>query len=90
MEGLPELSEKWDQLKELLRLDPEFQVRNPEAYELLFEQEATRGVYLPSFGIRILDNSHRSMVVFPQERQGVEAIFSDAFSSVWGTGSCRP
>lgn len=80
MEGVPELCEKWDQLKELLRLDPEFQVRNPEAYELLFEQEATRGVYLPSFGIRVLDNSHQSMEVFPRERQGVEGIFSDAFS----------
>jgi hypothetical protein len=69
-----------NQLKELLRLDPEFQVRNPEAYELLFEQGATSGVYFPSFGMRVLDNSHQSMVVFPRECQGVEAIVSDAFS----------
>lgn len=82
MESVPDLSNKWDQLKDLLRLDPEFQARNPDAYELLFEQEATRGVYLPSFGIRVLDNSHQSITVRRSKLQGVEhkGGFADAYS----------
>lgn len=79
---MPELADKWNRLRELLRLDPEFQVRNLEAYKLLFEREPTRGLYLPSFGIRILDNAHQSLTVSRRNLKGVEykGGFADAFS----------
>ena len=82
MERVPDLADRWDRLKELLRLDPDFQVRNPEAYELLFGQEPTRGVYLPSFGIRVIDNSHQSIAVRRPTLKSVEheGGFADAYS----------
>jgi hypothetical protein len=57
----PDIPERWTRLQDLLRRDPEFEARYPEAYNLLFEQEAAAGLYLPSFGVRILDYWPRTL-----------------------------
>src|SRR5215212_4044402 len=90
MGNVPEPPDKWDRLKELLRHEPEFEARYPEAYELLFEHEAACGVYLPSFRVRVLGNAHQAVAICRPELRGVnhEGGFADAYSfqsdGVWG------
>jgi hypothetical protein len=70
-------------LQQLLERQFEFQARYPEAFEILFPDEARRtdriGLLLPSFGIRTLFNEPRAHVV-PQDqwREG------DAYSYTQG------
>jgi hypothetical protein len=96
MERVTDSSAKWGRLRELLRHDPEFEARYPEAYELLFEREAACGIYLPSFGVRVLDNAHQSVAIRRQELREVdyEGGFADAYSfqrdGVWGHARIDP
>jgi hypothetical protein len=94
--SVPEPHDKWDRLKELLRHEPEFEARYPEAYDLLFEHEAACGVYLPSFGVRVLDNAHQTVAIRRPQLRGVdhEGGFADAYSfqsdGVWGPARIDP
>ena len=78
-----DLPEKWSRLRELLRSEPEFQARYPEAYELLFGREASAGLHLPSFAIRVLENEPGYWARANERLTGVkgyEGGFADAYS----------
>ena len=77
------LPEKWDRLKGLLRSDPEFQARFPEAFELLFDREAVAGLHLPTFGGRVLENEPSLWARSSERLMGVKGYdggFADAYS----------
>jgi hypothetical protein len=65
----------------------EFQARYPAAYEVLFQpSEATRGLPLPSFDVRILKNAPRASVVPAGWNQDLRIAqeSGDAFSVTFG------
>ena len=83
MDEASHLSRKWTRLQDLLCQDSEFEARNPEAYELLFGREPSVGIYLPTFGVRILGGIPQSFTVRRSELRGVEnheGGFADAYS----------
>jgi hypothetical protein len=83
---------RFRQLQELLRRHFEFEARFPAAYEILFPKQARRrdraGLYLPSFGIHVL-NSYPFSTVQSQdtERAGDAYTFTDnrVKRHPWGT-----
>jgi hypothetical protein len=83
---------KFRQLQELLRRHFEFEARFPAAYEVLFPKQARRrdraGLYLPSFGIHVL-NSYPFYTVQVQDTEwaGDAYTFTNnrAKRHPWGT-----
>ncbi len=83
---------RFRQLQELLRGQFVFEARYPSAYEVLFPDQARRrdraGLYLPSFGIHVL-NSYPLYMVQPQDpaRAGDAYTFTDNRMKrhPWGT-----
>lgn len=73
-------------LRELLGNEPEFGARYPAAYELLFEASSSgRGLFLPSFGVRILENTPAESILaagwFQEWKMSQES--GDAFSTTF-------
>lgn len=68
-------------LQDLLMHKPEFEVRYPAAFEVLFPKATQRrergGLYLPSFDVRILNNW-----ILPHVFEGTNYSEADAYTSV--------
>jgi len=83
---------RFRQLQELLRRKLEFEARFPAAYEILFPKEGRRwdraGLYLPSFGIHVL-NSYPLYMVQPQDTEWAGDAYTFTDNRIkrhpWGT-----
>jgi hypothetical protein len=75
-------------LRELLGGEAEFEARYPAAFEVLFQgSEARRGLPLPSFDVRVLDNDPRTTVLPAGWHTDARTAqnSADAFSDTFGT-----